>query len=279
MGGQEGGLGATARVPGEPGVTWEGWEDSAVPPQRVGIICGNCVNYSKSLAINARCTGILAKTVPYRIEFGLKNKEGIEKYQQFVREAAALVVKHGGSISGEHGDGQSKADLLPIMFEEQLRPSASSEIFDPTHEPRQSGERLPTTTRACAWDCIIIHGSHTTRFHYGEDNNFPETMLRCEAWETAVMAKALIMCPSYAVTRKKLIQPGANAVCWDVAGESHQGRLAKRRSQGRPRPMSGVQRLSVRLPHAQQTWRPTRREIPLALRGTNASAARLCRRA
>ena len=52
---RESGLGATAWVPGEP-VTWEGWEDSAVAPDKVGPICESCASFTKSTAMKARYT-------------------------------------------------------------------------------------------------------------------------------------------------------------------------------------------------------------------------------
>ncbi len=84
---REAGLGATAFLPGKADA-YEGWEDSAVPPERVG---------------------------EYLRELGkLAGKYGYE---------SALYGHYGhlgGSLSGEHGDGQSRAELLPKMFGEEL---------------------------------------------------------------------------------------------------------------------------------------------------------------
>src|SRR5438445_1120183 len=55
-----------------------------------------------------------------RRNFALQSKEGIAKYRKYVEEAADLVVSYGGSLSGEHGDGQSRAELLPKMFGPEL---------------------------------------------------------------------------------------------------------------------------------------------------------------
>ena len=35
-------------------------------------------------------------------------------------EATDLVVNYGGSLSGEHGDGQARAEFLPKMFGEEI---------------------------------------------------------------------------------------------------------------------------------------------------------------
>ena len=55
-----------------------------------------------------------------RINFGLRTVGGIARYRRFIEEAADLVLSHGGSLSGEHGDGQSCGELLPKMFGPRL---------------------------------------------------------------------------------------------------------------------------------------------------------------
>ena len=55
-----------------------------------------------------------------RIDFDLITKAGIEKYRSFLHKAADLVIGYGGSLSGEHGDGQSRGQLLPKMFGPEL---------------------------------------------------------------------------------------------------------------------------------------------------------------
>ncbi len=55
-----------------------------------------------------------------RINFDFTTPEGVRRYRTFMEEAADLVVSHGGSLSGEHGDGQARGELLPRMFGEEL---------------------------------------------------------------------------------------------------------------------------------------------------------------
>lgn len=204
---REAGLGATARVPGEP-VTWEGWEDSAVPPEKVGT-------YLRALRKLFQKFGYLCSLYGHfgdgcihtRIDFGLKNREGIAKYRQFVREAAELVVSLGGSISGEHGDGQSKADLLPIMFGDDLV-NAFREfkaIWDPENRMNpgkivnafHNDENLRLGVNYNPWQ-------PQTHFHYAEDgNNFPESILRCVGVGICRRGDTGTMCPSYMVTREE----------------------------------------------------------------------------
>src|SRR5260370_12282935 len=58
--------------------------------------------------------------VHMRVSFDLESEKGIRKYGEFIERAADLVVEYGGSLSGEHGDGQSRAALLPKMFGPEL---------------------------------------------------------------------------------------------------------------------------------------------------------------
>ena len=81
---REAGLGATARVPDEP-VTWEGWEDSAVPPEKVGIYLRALRKLFEKYKYGCSLYGHFGEgCIHTRIDFGLKTKDGIEKYQKFV---------------------------------------------------------------------------------------------------------------------------------------------------------------------------------------------------
>src|SRR3954454_10373670 len=117
---RESGLGATAFVPGEP-VTWEGWEDSAVPPEKMGAYLRDFRNLLNKYGYGCALYGHFGQGCLHtRIDFGLTTRQGIEHYRKFVEEAADVVVSYGGSLSGEHGDGQSRGELLPKMFGPEL---------------------------------------------------------------------------------------------------------------------------------------------------------------
>ncbi|HZL14197.1 MAG TPA: FAD-linked oxidase C-terminal domain-containing protein, partial [Verrucomicrobiae bacterium] len=204
---REAGLGATARVPDEP-VTWEGWEDSAVPPDKVGIYLRALRKLFEKYKYGCALYGHFGDgCIHTRIDFGLKTKDGIEHYKNFVREAAELVVSLGGSISGEHGDGQSKADLLPIMFGEELVGAFREfkKIWDPQNKMNpgkivnafHQDQNLRLGTDYHPWN-------PETKFFYGEDNgNFSESMLRCVGVGQCRRGEGGTMCPSYMVTREE----------------------------------------------------------------------------
>lgn len=134
---REAGLGATAHVPGKPD-TWPGWEDSAVSPDHLG-------DYLRDLEALYHRFGYAGDTAPSlyghfgqgcvhtRIPFDLTDADGVQRYRAFLVESAGLVSRYGGSLSGEHGDGQARGELLPIMFGERLVQAfiELKQIFDP----------------------------------------------------------------------------------------------------------------------------------------------------
>ncbi len=204
---REAGLGATARLPDEP-VTWEGWEDSAVPPEKVGVYLRALRKLFEKYNYHCSLYGHFGEgCIHTRIEFGLKTKDGIVHYKNFTREAAELVVGLGGSISGEHGDGQSKADLLPVMFGEELVEAFREfkKIWDPQNKMNpgkvvnafHQDENLRLGENYHPWQ-------PETKFFYGEDNgNFAETNLRCVGIGICRRGENGTMCTSYMVTREE----------------------------------------------------------------------------
>lgn len=204
---RESGLGATARLPGKRDA-WPGWEDSAVPPSRVGLYLRDLRALFDRFHYDAALYGHFGQgCVHCRINFELGSREGIETYRAFAREAAALVVSHGGSLSGEHGDGQARAELLEIMYGPELVQCFREfkEIWDPDNhmnpgkliDPYGLDENLrfgadyaPTTPR--------------THFAFEEDNgHFFRATERCVGVGKCRRDESGTMCPSYRVTREE----------------------------------------------------------------------------
>ena len=117
---RESALGATARVPDTPD-TWPGWEDSAVAPERLGDYLRELRKLLDAHGYGCSLYGHFGQgCVHTRIDFDLVTASGIAEYRRFMDEATDLVVSYGGSLSGEHGDGQARAEYLPKMFGEEL---------------------------------------------------------------------------------------------------------------------------------------------------------------
>ncbi len=177
-------LGATARVPDMPD-TWEGWEDSAVPPDRLGDYLRDLsklydeFGYSGSALYGHFGQGC----VHTRIPFNLVTAEGIATFRRFIERAADLVVSYGGSFSGEHGDGQSRGELLPRMFGEDLVRAFGQfkAVFDPGNlmnpgkvvAPYRIDENLRLGTSWTPRD-------YDTYFGYPDDDGrFERAVMRC----------------------------------------------------------------------------------------------------
>jgi FAD/FMN-containing dehydrogenase/Fe-S oxidoreductase len=117
---REASLGVTSHVPGEP-LNWEGWEDAAVAPEKLGSYLRDLRQLMTAFNYKGSLYGHFGHAcVHTRLNFDLQSKAGIAKFRKFVEEAADLVVSYGGSLSGEHGDGQARAELLPKMFGPEL---------------------------------------------------------------------------------------------------------------------------------------------------------------
>ncbi|WP_405871714.1 MULTISPECIES: FAD-binding and (Fe-S)-binding domain-containing protein [unclassified Streptomyces] len=112
--------GTATRMP-DGSEAWPGWEDCAVPPARLGA-------YLRDFRVLLTAHGL--RGTPYghfgdgcihvRIDFDLLSEAGVGRFRRFSQELADLVVTHGGSLSGEHGDGQARAELLPRMYGEEM---------------------------------------------------------------------------------------------------------------------------------------------------------------
>jgi FAD/FMN-containing dehydrogenase/Fe-S oxidoreductase len=204
---REDGLGATARVPGER-ETWEGWEDSAVAPAQLGSYLRELQTLYGKYGYTGALYGHFGQgCVHTRIDFDLVTVKGIQKYREFVHEAAHLVVKHGGSLSGEHGDGQSRGELLPIMFGPELVEAFREfkNIWDPDWkmnpgkvvDPYRVDQnlRIGAKYNPPVWK---------TKFQFTEDHgSFARASTRCVGVGECRREKGGVMCPSYMVTREE----------------------------------------------------------------------------
>ncbi len=201
------GLGATAHVPNKP-ITWEGWEDSSVPPDKLGEYLRKLRALFEKFGYECDLYGHFGQgCVHTRIDFDLETQPGIEKFRRFLDEAAHLVVSLGGSISGEHGDGQSKAALLPIMYGPELI-SAFREFkaaWDPGNrmnpgkvvDPYRPDENLRL---GATYKPRVVE----THFRYPDDQgDFGRAALRCVGVGEC-RKKTGTMCPSYKVTMEEM---------------------------------------------------------------------------
>jgi len=100
---------------------WTGWEDAAVAPERLADYLRDFTALLTSYGLTGPLYGHFgAGCVHVRIDFDFRSEAGREQFAAFVVEAAELVVRHGGSLSGEHGDGRARGQVLPLMYSETM---------------------------------------------------------------------------------------------------------------------------------------------------------------
>ena len=114
---REDGAGLGGRTPGG-AQGWAGWEDAAVPAERLGTYLREFDALLAEHGLSGIPYGHFGDgCVHIRIDFPLASGTG--SLRPFLRAAAQLVAGHGGSVSGEHGDGRARSELLPIMYSAQ----------------------------------------------------------------------------------------------------------------------------------------------------------------
>ncbi|MCX4907432.1 FAD-binding and (Fe-S)-binding domain-containing protein [Streptomyces sp. NBC_00878] len=117
---REDGAGLAARLT-DGSASWPGWEDAAVAPDQ---LAGYLRDF-RTLMAEHRLTGVLyghfgAGCVHVRLDFRPDTDEGRTVMRAFLTEAARLVVRHGGTLSGEHGDGRARSELLSVMYDRSM---------------------------------------------------------------------------------------------------------------------------------------------------------------
>jgi FAD/FMN-containing dehydrogenase/Fe-S oxidoreductase len=204
---RESGLGATAFVPGKAD-THEGWEDSAVPPERLeGYLRELRALYERYQYHGAFYGHFGQGCVHTRIDWDQGTDAGRRKWREFLDEAADLVLSYGGSLSGEHGDGQSRAELLPKMYGDELVRAFQEfkAIWDPDGKMNPGKVVDPRPILADLREGqdyqprpVQVH------FAYPEDGgSFAHAALRCIGVGKCRRLGGGVMCPSFMVTREE----------------------------------------------------------------------------
>jgi len=204
---RESALGAVSRVPGEP-ATWEGWEDAAVAPHKLGGYLRDLRKLTDAYGYGCVVYGHFGDGCAHnRISFDLESGEGIKKFRNFINEAADLVVSYGGSLSGEHGDGQARAELLPKMFGPELVQAFQKfkSLWDPDWKmnpgklvrPNRMDDNLRLGANYKPWQ-------PDTHFKFPHDHgSLAEATLRCVGVGKCRQYEGGVMCPSFRVTREE----------------------------------------------------------------------------
>lgn len=206
---REDGAGLAGRAPsGRP--AWAGWEDAAVPVPRLGGYLREFETLVAEHGLTHMPFGHFGDgCVHTRLDFGLDTRDGPARLRAFLHEAARLVARHGGSLSGEHGDGRARSELLPAIYSpaalDLMR--AVKDVFDPDGvlnpgvlvrpAPLDAGLRIAGPLRpltGLAFDYPDDAGGLTGAVHRCTGVG------RCRSTQAAA---GTVMCPSYVATREE----------------------------------------------------------------------------
>jgi FAD/FMN-containing dehydrogenase/Fe-S oxidoreductase len=204
---REAGLGVTSKIPNQPDY-YPGWEDSAVAPEHLGRYLREFQQKMEAYGYNASIYGHFGQgCVHCSINFDLFTKKGIAKYREFVTEMAHVVVKYGGSLSGEHGDGQSRGELLPIMYGDSLV-NAFWEFkcaFDPENKMNPGKVVKPRRLdQDLRWGVDYQPPDPPTKFSFKDErHSFAYAANRCVGAGVCRKHDKGTMCPSYMVSKEE----------------------------------------------------------------------------
>lgn len=207
---RESALGSTVFVPGEPH-GWEGWEDAAVPPEKLGSYLREFFHLMDEFGYRSPMYGHFGQgCVHMRINFDLESEPGIRKFRAFLDRATDVVIAHGGSISGEHGDGQSRAALLPKMFGDELMQAFREfkALWDPQNK-MNPGKLVDPINVYEPHENLRLGAGYVSEktdsyFQFPEDKgSLAEATLRCVGVGACRKQGAGTMCPSYMATKEE----------------------------------------------------------------------------
>jgi FAD/FMN-containing dehydrogenase/Fe-S oxidoreductase len=188
---------------------WPNWEDAAVAPDRLGDYLRDFDKLLQRFGYWTAYYGHFGQgCVHCRLNYDLRTNAGIADFRRFMEEAADLVVGYGGSLSGEHGDGHGRAELLPKMFGPELVRAFGEfkALWDPAGKmnPGKIVDPYPLDTNlreGADWKPVEL----TTRFAFREDGgSFVEAAGRCFGVGKCRHLDGGTMCPSFMATREEM---------------------------------------------------------------------------
>jgi len=187
---------------------WGGWEDAAVPPHRLGVYLRELDEILAAHGLTGASYGHFGEGCMHmRMDFDLLSERGLANYRSFVEQAADLVVRLGGSVSGEHGDGRARSELLARMYGADV-----VAVFDEVKALWDPAGVLNPHIIAdpASLDVDIRHRGKAkdreleTAFAYPQDAlSFAQAQRRCVGVGKCRQSSGGVMCPSYQVTREE----------------------------------------------------------------------------
>jgi len=205
---REVGAGASNAVPGVRDEPYSGWEDAAVDPSRVGDYLREFRKLLDRYGYRSSLYGHFGDgCIHGRITFDFRTRRGLDAMRSFMQEATDLVVKYGGSISGEHGDGQARAEFLPRMYGPELMQAFRE--FKAIWDPRNRMNPGKVIDAYKVDENLRIDPSYRpiepkTHFSFASDfGSFAHAADRCMGVAKCRNTDGGVMCPSYRVTHEE----------------------------------------------------------------------------
>ncbi|KOV24309.1 FAD-binding and (Fe-S)-binding domain-containing protein [Streptomyces sp. XY152] len=186
---------------------WPGWEDCAVPPARLGAYLRDFRALMADHGLRGTPYGHFGDgCIHVRIDFDLLTAPGVARFRRFSEELADLVVAHGGSLSGEHGDGRARAELLPRMYgaETVALFERVKALWDPDDLLNPGMLVRPAPLDAGLRFSVLPREPVDVAFGYPADGgDFPAAVRRCVGvakCRTTSVSGPAVMCPSFRAT-------------------------------------------------------------------------------
>ncbi|MFC9680578.1 FAD-binding and (Fe-S)-binding domain-containing protein [Streptomyces sp. NPDC056948] len=198
--------GTATRMP-DGSEAWPGWEDCAVPPARLGAYLRDFRGLLTAHGLRGTPYGHFGDgCIHVRIDFDLLTEPGVARFRRFSEELAELVVAHGGSLSGEHGDGQARAELLPRMYGEEMVGlfERAKGVWDPDDLLNPGMLVRPAPLDADLRFSVLPREPVDVAFGYPSDGgDFSAAVRRCVGvakCRTTSVSGSSVMCPSFRAT-------------------------------------------------------------------------------
>jgi FAD/FMN-containing dehydrogenase/Fe-S oxidoreductase len=206
---REDGAGLSGRSPaGLP--AYAGWEDTAVPPAMLGRYLRDFEALMKDFGLTGLPYGHFGDgCLHIRLDVPLDRADGPASFRAFLTTAAGLVAGYGGSLSGEHGDGRARSELLPLMYSAPAIDlfARVKAVFDPGDvlnpgvlvRPRPLDADLRVPAAGPVREGLALAYRHDGG-DFGQAVHRCTGVGKCRADNTATGG---VMCPSYLATREE----------------------------------------------------------------------------
>ncbi|MEV0249715.1 FAD-binding and (Fe-S)-binding domain-containing protein [Nocardia sp. NPDC050712] len=198
------GAGLAGRTPdGRP--AWPGWEDAAVPPEHLGAYLRDFADLTAAHGVDGLLYGHIGDGCIH-VRLDLPIADAPQRFRAFLFDAAELVVRYGGSLSGEHGDGRARSELLRLMYSREVLEvfAGYKALFDPQHvlNPGVLVDPHPIDTDLRVADLPIVLSANGFAFPH-DDGDLATAVHRCVGvgkCRADNSASGGFMCPSYLAT-------------------------------------------------------------------------------